>query len=294
MKLRWMILFSLVVSLFLTLWVTWPLGREFNAGIPSTYRPEPGGPRHMIAGDHLQFLYQLWMLGDVLRGQTPVFSQLYEFNQGDDNARREVGSYYFPFGLLYATGDILCGRAAGWNIMIFVSAWLTYLATWLLALRFCSRPLTAAVAALPGLLLPYYWACLLGGSPTGPGMLWIPVIFLGLDMAIRDRNVWGGIMAGGALYMSPWADLHVFFFVFLVTPVWMVWCLLYLLNLPEKLHNRSWKEWVAPLSPVLILMGAGLHADLHVEAQVVGNDRCKGAKTGGINQLAWMVCVGSG
>jgi len=253
MKLRRLVLLSLLISLALSLWVTWPLGREIREGIPSTYRPEPGGPRHMIAGDHLQFLYQLWLAGDAIRGKTPVFSQLYEFNQGDDRALRDVGTYYFPFGLLYAAGDFLGGRAFGWNMMIFVTAWLTYLAFWLLARRFCARPLTAAVAALPGLMMPYYWACFLGGSPTGPGMMWVPVIFLGIDLAIRDRKLWGGIMAGVALYISLWADLHVFFFVFLATPLWMVWCLLFLLDEPERFRNRSWKEWIAPLSPVFLL-----------------------------------------
>lgn len=254
MKPRRIILLSFLISMALSLWVTWPLGKVFHEGMPSTYRPEPGGPRYMIAGDHLQFLYQLWMLADAFRGQTPFFSQLYEFNQGDDRARREVGTTYFPFGLLYAAGDFLGGRAVGWNMMIFVTAWLTYLASWLLARRFCSSHLAAAVAALPGLLLPYFWACFLGGSPTGPGMMWVPVIFLGIDLAVRDRRIWGGIMAGVSLYMSAWADLHVFFFAFLVTPIWAAWCLLFHTDTQEESRRWSWKQRVVPLSPVLLCM----------------------------------------
>ena len=154
----------------------------------------------MIAGDHLQFLFQLWMLADTIEGKTPLFYHVYEFNQGNDDARRIVGSYYFPFGLFYAAGQAIGGRAVGWNLMLFVGAWLTYLMTWLLTRRYSRSMLTAAVAALPGLLLPYMWASSLGGSPTGLGMMWVPVVFL----ASIKRFV---TSADGAVSWRGWLSL---------------------------------------------------------------------------------------
>lgn len=224
MKTRTTLLASLLVTLLLFTWVTWPLAPDFHEGMPSSHRPEPGGARYLIPGDHLQFLFQLWMFADATTGGTPWFYHVYEFNQGDDHARYEPGTYYFPFGALYAVGYFIGGRAVGWNLMLLISAWVAYLMTWFLTRRFCRSAVTAAVAALPGLLLPYFWTCSLGGSPTGPGMLWVPVIFLGIDKAVRDRKVWGGVLAGCAVFMAPWADLHVFFFAFLAAPVWMAFC----------------------------------------------------------------------
>lgn len=228
MKLRkhQFVLISVLVSMAVYCVVTWPLGAEFHTGIPSSNRPEPGGARYMIPGDHLQFLYQLWMLADSFTGGTPLFYHVYEFNQGNDQALYNPGSYYFPFGLLYSAGYALGGRVVGWNLMLCVTVWLIYLSTWLLLRRFTQSLLTAAVAALPSILLPYFYVSLLGGSPTGLGMLWVPLIFLGVDVAIRDRKRWGAILAGVLLFICSWVDLHVFFFVFLATPVWILMCLM--------------------------------------------------------------------
>ena len=277
MKSYRIVLLSLLISIALFGWVTWPLGKNFHTGIPAAQRPEPGGPRAMIAGDHLQFLFHLWMLADVFEGKTPLFYHVYEFNQGNDEDRRDVGTYYFPFGLLYAVGYAIGGRAVGWNLMLFLSAWLTYLMTWMLARRFCKSAFTAAVAALPGLLLPYLWACLLGGSPTGLGMMWAPVIFYGIDKAIRERRVWGGILAGGALFVSPWTDLHVFFFAFLAAPIWMMLCLLWAIAEGTwSFRGWRWKDLLIPTTPLVAWMGAAYLQTALVKHSLLGTVQSKG------------------
>lgn len=256
MKPRRIVLLSLLIAMALFGWVTWPLGQYIHAGMPSSHRPEAGGPRAMIAGDHLQFLFQLWMLADAVEGKTPLFYHIYEFNQGNDADRRDVGTYYFPFGLLYVAGHALGGRAVGWNLMLFLSAWLTYLMTWVLIRRFAGTALTAAVAALPSLLLPYLWTCMLGGSPTGLGMMWVPVIFYGIDKAVRDRRVWGAVLAAVALYVAPWGDLHVFFFAFLAAPVWVVLSAVSAIGQGAwTLRERRWRDLIIPLAPFVVGMG---------------------------------------
>lgn len=248
-------LLSLVISMAVYFTLTWPLGSLFHEGIPSSNRPEAGGARYMIPGDHLQFVYQLWMLADSFKGGTPLFYHVYEFNQGDDKALYNPGSYYFPFGLLFAAGHALGGTVIGWNLMLCVTVWLIYLSTWCLIRRFTASRLTAAVAALPSILLPYFHVSLLGGSPTGMGMLWVPLIFLGVDAAIRDRKLWGGILAGTLLFISSWVDLHVFFFVFLATPVWMLMCLAFTMEQTKGFGRIKWRKLVRPVSPVILGMG---------------------------------------
>ena len=277
MKSRHIILLSLLIAVILSGWVTWPLGQYFHAGMPSSHRPEAGGPRAMIAGDHLQFLFQLWMLADAFEGKTPLFYHVYEFNQGNDEERRDVGTYYFPFGLMYVAGQFLGGRAVGWNLMLFLSAWLTYLMTWALARRFCASTWTAAVAALPGLLLPYLWMCLLGGSPTGLGMMWVPVIFYGIDVAVRERRVWGAILAGVALFVSPWGDLHVFFFSFLAAPVWMAFCLFWAMEEGTwSFRGRRWRDLLIPVIPFVVLMAAAYLQTALVKHSLSGTAQSQG------------------
>ena len=241
--------------------LTWPLGKMFHEGIPSSNRPEDGGARYMIPGDHLQFMYQLWMLADSFTGQTPLFYHVYEFNQGDDQALYNPGSYYFPFGLLYSAGYAIGGRVVGWNLMLCVTVWLVYWATWRLLRRFSDSELTAGVAALPSILLPYFYVSLLGGSPTGLGMLWVPLIFWGVDVAIRDRKMWGGVMAGILLFIASWVDLHVFFFVFLATPVWALMCAAFSTGSLTR-RSRSTRRFL-PLLPILIgMIGAYLQTSI--------------------------------
>ncbi|MEI6788666.1 MAG: hypothetical protein WCL49_09335 [bacterium] len=250
MRNRQILLISFLVSMVVYFALTWPLGANFHAGIPTSNRPEMGGARYMIPGDPLQFLYQLWMLADSFTGQTPLFYHVYEFNQGNDQALYNPGSYYFPFGLLYSAGYALGGRVIGWNLMLCVTVWLIYWATWRLMRRFTGSELTAGVAALPSILLPYFYVSLLGGSPTGMGMLWVPLIFWGVDVAIRDRKLWGGVLAGTLLFICSWVDLHVFFFVFLATPVWGLMCVAFDrekgLNRSSQRTRRGW-----PLVPIL-------------------------------------------
>ncbi|MEI6514430.1 MAG: hypothetical protein WCO77_00510 [bacterium] len=249
------ILLSLVISMAVYFTLTWPLGALFHEGIPSSNRPEQGGARYMIPGDHLQFVFQLWMLADSFKGGAPLFSHVYEFNQGDDQALYNPGSYYFPFGLLFSAGHALGGTVVGWNLMLCLTVWWIYLSTWFLIRRFTRSRLTAAVAALPSILLPYFYVSLLGGSPTGMGMLWVPLIFLGVDVAIRDRRIWGGVLAGILLYISAWVDLHVFFFVFLATPVWMLMSLALKKAETKGFGRIKWRELIRPVSPVVIGMG---------------------------------------
>jgi hypothetical protein len=247
MRNRQILLISFLVSMTVYFALTWPLGANFHAGIPTSNRPEMGGARYMIPGDPLQFLYQLWMLADSFTGQTPLFYHVYEFNQGNDQALYNPGSYYFPFGLLYSAGYALGGRVIGWNLMLCVTVWLIYWATWRLMRRFTESELTAGVAAMPSILLPYFYVSLLGGSPTGMGMLWVPLIFWGVDVAIRDRKLWGGVLAGTLLFICSWVDLHVFFFVFLATPVWAAMCVAF--NSSDIPLRASRSSVQIPLTP---------------------------------------------
>ncbi len=220
-------LISLAVSLLVWAVYSWPLPLQVSRAIPSSAQnTEAGHVRTMIAGDHLQLLYQFWLAGDMIRGKTPLFHNLYEFNTGDDRARYQFRTHYLPFSFVFLLGELAGGRAFGWNVAGFISLWLTYYLTWLLIRRYVRNDGIAAAAALVGLAFPFRWINLLGGSPMGYAMVWAPALLLGLDLALRDRRRAGGWLAGVAVLFSAWTDSHMFFFAVLLVPVW---CLVTLL-----------------------------------------------------------------
>ncbi len=211
---------SFAISLGVWLLVSWPLPRHVGTGIPTAAHREAADIQRMIPGDHLQFMYYCWLAGDMAAGQTPLFYNLYEFNAGNDRERFDPYAYYVPFSLIYAAGAWVGGRAFGWNLAGFISLWLTYLLTWLLVRRWTRSEWIAALTALLGIILPFRWINLFGGSPAGFAMAWIPAILLGVDLAVREDRIRGGVLAGAALLLASWGDSHVFFFGALALPVW--------------------------------------------------------------------------
>ena len=138
-----------VAALLLTLVFSWPLARYATRGIVYTaFEQHPGEPLSMVPGDHLQFLYHLWLAQDTFEGHTPLFHNLYEFNTGDDSERRDVTPYYLPFSAFFAVGSRLAGQAFGWNFAGLVSLWLTGLFAWALARRYSESETAAGLLAL--------------------------------------------------------------------------------------------------------------------------------------------------
>jgi len=201
-----------LVTLAVWLIMAWPLPRYVTTGVPAAALHAPARIVPMVPGDHLQFMYYCWLAGDWLTGRTPAFYNLYEFNTGDPRACFHPDTYYIPFSLIFNTGAWLGGRAFGWNLTGFVSLWLTYLLTLLLTRRYARDEWTAWLAALLGILLPYRWVNLFGGSPAGFAMMWPPAVLLGVELAVRDGRRAGGWLAGFALLGAAWGDQHVFFF----------------------------------------------------------------------------------
>lgn len=215
---------SLLIAAAVWLVMAWPLPSRVLSAIPAGSVPASAQSvvHPMEPGDHLQLLYHFWLFSDALRGDTPWFHNLYEFNTGDDDERFEPGSYYFPFSLFYAAGERLGGPALGWNLAGFLALWFTFLFAWRLARRYTAYEGWAAAAAVLAIAFPYRWINWAGGSPTGFAMMWVPVLLYGLDRAVRDAELRGGIWAGLALLMASWGDTHVFYFSALMTPCWCV------------------------------------------------------------------------
>ncbi|MBI3985897.1 MAG: hypothetical protein HY343_03180 [Lentisphaerae bacterium] len=269
--LRRLLAVSLAVTFVVWGVISWPLPRHLFTAIPAAAHPAPANVQAMFSGDHLQYLYYCWLAADMMAGGTPAFHNLYEFYGGTDKACYAADPYYVPCSLVFAAGYWLGGRAFGWNALGFVSLWASLLATWLLARRFTRDDAMAGLAAALALLLPCRWISLFGGSPTGPALVWVPVVFLGLDLAVREGRMAGGWLAGIAIVFANWTDLHVFFFSALFSPAWM---LLVLLSREEGDWSWSyWKRVIRALFPFMVLAALAVLSS-HVFAWV--NQRVTG------------------
>lgn len=249
--------FSFVISLVLWTWFSWPLPRYVASGIPAAARLEPAEIQFMLPGDHLQYLYYCRLAQDMFAGKTPLFYNLYEFHTGTDRACFQPDTYYFPFSFLYALSAWIGGMAFGWNLTGFISLWGTCLLTWLLARRYTSSDGIAAAASAVAIALPFLWINLCGGSPAGFAMLWIPALWLGLDLAVRENSVRGGLLAGFAILFARWTDQHVFFFGALAMPAW---CLLAWIGRTDHAWKQkaTWQGIIWALLPTAILAALAL------------------------------------
>ena len=241
---------AFLVTVAVWLLFSWPLPRYVSTGIPSSsLNREKGSVRTMIPGDHLQLLYQFWLTGDMLRGRTPLFHNLYEFNTGNDADRTFRGTGYVPFSLFYSVGAAIGGRAFGYNCAQIVALWLTLVFTWLLVRRYSRDDLWSGAAALIAVISPYPWITMFDGSPTGLDMMWVPIIFWGLDVMVAERKMWGGAVAGLGLCLAE-SDTHVFFFAVLSAPFWCAFSYLY----HSAWRWPSWKDGAAILRASILLM----------------------------------------
>lgn len=248
---------SLIVALVIWAIFSWPLPRYVASGISSSsLNVEKGSARAMIPGDHLQFLYQFWLADDTLKGRTPAFHNLYEFNAGNDADRKFRGTYYVPFSLFYTVGATLGGRAFGYNFVQIVTLWLTFLFTWLLVRRYSRDDWLSGVAAVIGITFPYLWITMLDGSPTGLAMMFIPIIYWGLDVMIAERKAWAGAVAGLGILLAE-SDTHVLFFVLLTAPLWCVFSFLFYFpgRWPSKADLVSILKAAIPLMVFLVVTG---------------------------------------
>ncbi|MBU0715908.1 MAG: YfhO family protein [Verrucomicrobia bacterium] len=256
------IAFSFLLSLALWLVFSWPVPRTLTTGIASSGRNiESGQARAMIPGDHLQFLYHLWLFSDTISGHTPWFHNLYEFNTGDDSDRRAITTYYLPFALVFALCATIGSFALAWNLTGFIAIWITLLATFFLARRYTTDRWIPWIAALLAIAFPYHWYALLGGSPTGLGMMWIPILCLGLELMVVESRAWGGTLAGLTILLAGWVDSHVFFFAALISPAWCLFAYWYHRNqwIP------AWREFKPLFKAALPLLGFLVLILLHAQ-----------------------------
>jgi hypothetical protein len=250
LRIRWLLGVLAVAGLYL--WLTRPLAAHWTSAIPSSSRNvERPSIRSMMPGDHLQLLYHFELARGMLSGRIPWFQNPYEFNFGDDASRFRPGSYFLPLSAVYALLAPWTGQAAAWNATGLLSVWLSAVFTWLWLGRFRTDLGSRFLGTLIACLLPFRWVSLLGGSPAGFALFWLPLLAWLTDRAVREGKAWTGFAIGGTLLFCGWSDLQVFFFASLAVPLL---ALLSVASAPggwKALPSRRWARVV----PGLLLLG---------------------------------------
>lgn len=209
----------------LLMWAVYtrPLVSNFTTAIQYSDRQSQASvSESMVPGDHIQLLYHFWLCRDMISGGTPAFSNIYEFNTGDDASRFKFDPFYIPFSLVYAAVSPFFGNAAGWNAAGLFSVLLGIFGIYALVRRYGASQWLAVVISLVATAHPYRWVTLAGGSPTGFASGLVPWVLYGLDGVVRDKSARYGLLAGAALFFSYCSDLHVFYFASLLSPFWCV------------------------------------------------------------------------
>ncbi len=244
-----------LATLILSALLSWPLPRFFNTGIPSSSRNiENPAWRYGIAGDHLQLMYHFDLMREMIHRRIPWFHNVYEFNTGSDDERFWPSAYFFPLSAVYGVLAERIGQATAWNFTWWLSVWLSALCMWGWLRRFTRDPVAIGLGVLIALLLPFRWTSLFGGSPSGMALLWVPLTAWGVDVAVREARPWAGAWVGASLLMCFWADLQVFYFTALATPLF---ALLSLCAAPS-LRDLPWKQWWRVLPAGLVFLGVML------------------------------------
>jgi len=241
-----------VGSLALFLAMTWPLPRYWAEGIPSSAQNiETPAARAAIPGDHLQLLYHFDLVGDMFSGRIPFFHNVYEFNTGDDAERYRPGAYFFPLSGLYTVLKSFMGQAAAWNTTLWVSVWFSAWFAVLWLRRFTHDPWVLIPALTIWLAMPFRWASLMGGSPAGVALMWVPLLYVCLDRALVSPDRKGGFALGLLMLLLFWADLQVFYLSMLTLPV------VALVTMGWKWDevSRVWKDWWKPAIGTTCFLG---------------------------------------
>lgn len=263
MKNRTLVPLTLALAILAWMVLSWPLPMHMTKAITlSAHEGESERIVYMTPGDSLQLMYYFELVHGWITGKTPWFYNLYEFNTGDDEERYAPGGYYAPFSLFYSATRSLTNQALGMNMAGIASLWLTVLATWFLLRRYVKDEWIVGLFSIFVILLPYRWKSLFDASPTGFAMMWVPILLLGLDQAVRDGKFWGGILAAFAVIMVYiGGDSHVFFFSVLAVPAWCLLALLAGSNLPagsREKHVRMAQALVPVIIALVLVVFAGM------------------------------------
>ncbi|HEX2500436.1 MAG TPA: hypothetical protein VHO73_03190, partial [Methylomirabilota bacterium] len=124
-----------------------------------------------------------------------------------DGPRWNLPQTFFPLSLPFTVLSAF-GSAAAYNLLVFLSFPLSGLAAYALSRRYTGEALGAAAAGIAFALAPARLGPLFGGHASGFAAAFAPVVLWGLEVALVDGRLLGGLVGGGALLGLAMLDPH--------------------------------------------------------------------------------------
>jgi hypothetical protein len=178
----------------------WPAPEHFGSRFAARAEAIKG---EAAAGDHLQAVYHLWLVGHQLDHGTKPWVDPYTF-QPESSPRVNFGGW--PFGLPFWPLAAAFGVVVAWNVLML----LTYLAAggftflWLRELRL---PRGAAIVGGLAFALAPYRVAQSAGHLRGPISVLLPLALWAFERSRRGSR-WWLVAAGVAIASIPFSDLH--------------------------------------------------------------------------------------
>jgi hypothetical protein len=258
---RTCLLMALAV-LGLALVQTHPLWLHAAEGIPYGYRVVPGYELvPSMPGDHLQFLYWCWLLGDNIFGPSSMLTNPYEFNTFL-TPNGLPGFANFPFSIFYVLFSPL-GQAPAYNALVLISYLLSGLAAYGLAIQVLRDKTAAIPAGIIFAILPFRAAQVLSGHLYGFVAFLLPMMLYCLERGWRQASWLWGAGAGACLVVMSLMEPHLVYYSSLFVGIYVPLRLL--------LHHQERELQTGGVLDALMVIAGGLGAGVmgHV-AQVRG------------------------
>jgi hypothetical protein len=178
----------------------WPATKHFGSHFAARAEVIDG---EASAGDHLQAVYHLWLVGHQLEHAHAPWLDPYTFRP-ESSQRVNFGGW--PFGLPYWPLEAAFGQVAGWNLLLL----LTYLAAGAFAylwLRELGLPRGAALAGGLAFELAPYRVAQSAGHLRGMISVLLPLALWAFERSRHGSRWWLGA-AGASIASIPFSDLH--------------------------------------------------------------------------------------
>jgi hypothetical protein len=200
---------------------TFPLVSHFTSAMPYYAYPEQGDEvTYGTFGDYLQMFYYLWLFKDSLVGQTPLFSNPYEFSVGP-GYYTQFNTVFFPLSLAYALFAFLFGDVGGYNGLVLASYVASGLVGFALVRLYTPNIPAAVLGGLILALVPYRTGQVLGGHPNGFAAFLLPLTFYGLERAFRTVQSWPAVVAAISIASSAVIEPHIIYYTFLLMGLYL-------------------------------------------------------------------------
>jgi hypothetical protein len=237
----------LVFALFLTLSIinTYPLIKYFRTGMPYSHSPVKGYEVvPLIQGDYMQLYYVLWSFKDAIFGNTPLFSDPYQFSVGED-IHKQYSNQFFPMSLFFAIFSVF-GNITAYNILVILSYILAGVSGYLLIKLYTDYVPSAILGGVIFSIFPYRVAQVLGGHPNGFLFFLIPLMIYFIEKSLNKNSPLYAIFAGFCILTMSLLESHFFYYSMLFLPFFLLFRILYSIDSDSKRDNINLKYSLLP------------------------------------------------